>query len=256
MAVRIGVSGTPACCKNAEDGIRWLAERGLHEEVEFVYQVYMKPADAKKIGELAKSLGVELSVHAPYYINLCNPAKLAASEKRILDSCDRAEKMGATVVVFHPGFYGGDKGKAMQVIKKACADMVRKTSVPLGLETMGRQKQFGTLDEVLEVCREVKGCVPVVDFAHIYARNDGKIDFGEILGKLHGHIHSHFTGVEYRNENEVHHLPVMSKKPDFAALVKEIKKRKSDITIICESPLSRAEKNNDAVLMKKIYDSA
>jgi deoxyribonuclease-4 len=250
MPIQIGVAGIPVYADGFEDGLRWLSEHGLAEEVQFVRQVYMTRERAKSVRELNESLKVPLSVHAPYYINLTNPEKSEASKKRILDSCDRAELMGADIVVVHAGYYGSDKQKAIDLITKACWEISKKISVKLGLETMGRQKQFGTLEEVLELCAEVKNCIPVIDFAHIFARNDGSINYGRVLDKVRHlkHIHSHFTGVAYSKGNEKHHLPITSKKPDFSKLVTELKKRKTDIRIICEAPVPA----RDALLMKKL----
>jgi deoxyribonuclease-4 len=253
MPIQIGVAGIPICCKELgfEEGLKWLNQNGLCEEVQFVRQVWMTKERAKAIKELNDSLKVPLSVHAPYYINLANPEKVEASKKRILESCDRAEIIGADIVVFHPGFYGKDKQKAFELVRKACAEMTKQTSVLLGLETMGRQAQFGTVDEILEINKELKNCVLVVDFAHIFARNNGKIDFVEILDKVKkiDHLHSHFTGVAFSNSDEKHHLPVSSNQPNFKELANELKKRKTDIMVICESPLLE----KDALLMKKMF---
>lgn len=253
MAIRIGVAGYPSVCKGLDDSFGWLAKNGLHEEIEFVHNVWMKKEVAKHARELKESYGLGLSVHAPYYVNLCNPEKLEASEKRILDSCDRAETMGADVVVFHPGFYGTlSPEEAYARVRKACEEMAKETSVTLGLETTGKRKAFGTLDENIRLSHDVKGCAPVVDFAHIYARNGGKIDYSEVLQKVSGfkHIHSHFSGIEYTDAGERNHLPIMVKKPDFAALASELKKRKQDIMIICESPYLE----RDALIMKRIAE--
>lgn len=239
MAIRIGVAGIPDYAEGFEDGLEWLSKHGLCEEAQFVRRVWMTEERAKAVRGLNASLKVPLSVHAPYYINLANPEKAEASKKRILDSCDRAELMGAGIVVVHAGYYGGDKQDAVKRITKACGELSKKTSVKLGIETMGRQKQFGTLDEIMEIHEEFKNCVPVIDFSHIFARNNGNIDYAEVLDKVRGqkHIHAHFTGIAYSNGNEKHHLPVASKQPDFEKLVAELKKRKTDITIICEAPV-------------------
>jgi deoxyribonuclease-4 len=252
MAARVGISGIPMACagQGFEAAIRWLSGHGLCEEVQFVRSVWMTPQKARYFAELNKSLKVPLSIHAPYYINLCNPAKVAASKARILASAKVGEILGADVVVFHPGFYGGDKARALELVTKGCREMARETSVLLGLETMGRQAQFGTLDEINAVCHEVKGCVPVLDFAHMYARNNGSIDYGAVLDKVRHlrHLHSHFTSVNYGNGNERNHLPISHKQPDFAPLAKEITRRKLDITIICESPMLE----HDALRMRKM----
>lgn len=250
MAIRIGVAGTPSVCEKIEDALVWLHENGLEEEVEFVRQVWMTKERAEKIKELNKDLGVQLSIHAPYYINLANPQKVEASKKRILDCCDRAERMGAYIVVFHAGYYGKDKEKAHELIYKACSEMSKRTSMLLGLETTGKLTAWGTVDEIMAVNKDLKNCVPVIDFAHLYARAQGKIDYSEVLDKVRKfkHLHSHFSGIEYGPGGERNHLPILSGKPDYRKIAELLIKRKVDITMICESPYLE----RDALIMKKI----
>jgi len=256
----IGPAGIPASAKGSTvDGVRRVAELGLTAmEVEFVYGVRMGMRVAKEVGEVAKEAGVRLSVHAPYYINLCTDdhTKLAASKKRIMDSVERAEAMTADVVVFHPGFYGKlEKAEAFDRVAAACTELADNApkGVKLGLETTGKSGAFGTLYEVVAVCKTVHGCVPVVDFAHIYARNAGRIDYAVVLDALEplglAHVHSHFSNIEYTAKGERNHL-VLDGHPAFRPLAQEILKRKLGITIICESPVLEM----DALRMKKIFE--
>jgi deoxyribonuclease-4 len=259
--VFLGPAGIPASAKGSTiDGIRRVAELGLNAiEVEFVYGVRMGMQMAKEVGAVAKETAVRLSVHAPYYINLCSDdqAKLAASKKRIMESVERAEAMHAEVVVFHPGFYGKlEKAEAFDRVTAACTELADNTpkDVKLGIETTGKSGAFGTLDEVVEVCKSVHGCVPVVDFAHIYARNVGKIDYAAVLDALKplklAHIHSHFSNIEYTAKGERNHL-VLDGHPAFKPLAQEILKRNLGITIICESPVLEL----DALKMKGVIES-
>ncbi len=119
---------------------------------------------------------------------------------------------------------------------------------------------FGNLDELVELCRKVRGCAPVIDFSHIWAREAGKIDYPEIFEKLKPlalkHIHSHFAGMEWTpaklqgHGNERRHLPIKVGEPPFAPLAKEILKRRIDITIISESPVLEL----DSLEMKGIFE--
>ncbi|MBU4502968.1 MAG: endonuclease IV, partial [Nanoarchaeota archaeon] len=86
-----------------------------------------------------------------------------------------------------------------------------------------------------------------------YARQQGKIDFAEVLDKLKmfKHIHSHFSGIEFTDKGERRHLEISSNHPPFKELAKEILKRKNDITIICESPVTWM----DSLEMKNILES-
>ncbi len=113
-----------------EEGVKHSKELGLDAmEVEFTYGVRMSNAEAKKLGEIAKKLGIKLSVHGPYYVNLASKekAKLNASKKRILMSCERAHYLGASPVVFHSGYYQGrTEEEVYKLIKEALID-IQKT---------------------------------------------------------------------------------------------------------------------------------
>ncbi len=172
--------------------------------------------------------------------------------------------MGATVVVVHAGYYGNDREKAGEMIFSACEELASKIKqngwrTLLGLETMGRQSQWGTVEEIVELCRKIKLCVPVLDPAHLYARSGGRIDYKELFDSLEPlklrKLHSHFSGINFfpaaGGGNERNHLPLQEAKgPDFEGYAKEILKRKIDITIISESPVLE----KDSLLMKKIFE--
>jgi deoxyribonuclease-4 len=267
--IYLGPAGVPITARDESTlgGLRRVAELGLNAmEVEFVRGVNMSKEMAKKVGVEAERLGIRLSVHCPYFINLCSTdrAKLEASKKRILDSADRAHLMKADIVVFHPGFYGKlSPEQAVEKVSEACTDLVTKMKrakiegVRLGLETMGKQNTFGTLEEVLEVCRRVEGCVPVIDWAHLYARSNREVKWSDVFEKVkqYKHLHTHFTGVEIKplgpgKGNEKKHLVITSKSPPFEPLGEEILQRRVDITIISESPLLE----KDALLMKEFFE--
>jgi len=221
----------------------------------------MKNSLAEECGKVAKELSVDLSVHAPYYINLSSAeqAKIKASQKRILDSVERAHHMGAHVVVIHPGYYGKmSKEETYDAVKKATKEVIETmkskgfTDVCLGMETTGKHSAFGTLEEIVKLCRQLKRCVPVIDFAHMYARQGGKIDYGKVLDTIKPlkleHIHTHFSNIEFTDKGERRHL-VLDGKPPFEPLAKEIMKRKISITIISESPILE----RDSLKMKHIF---
>jgi len=241
-----------------EEGVRHSKELGLAAmEVEFTYGVRMSNAEAKKVGEIAKKLGIRLSVHAPYYINLASKekAKLSASKKRILQSCERAHHLGASPIVFHSGFYQGrDDDEVYKIIKEVVIDLQKtikqkRWDVKLAPETTGKKSQFAGLDELLRLKKET-GCSICVDFAHLYAREAGKIDFNEIMKKikhLH-HIHCHFSGITYTAKGERSHK--LLDKRFFMPLAKAIKKAKpKSMIIINESP----DVYGDAVKMKEWF---
>lgn len=267
MEIWIGPAGTPTSVSTGTiDGIKEVGKLGLNAmEVQFSHGVRMGVDLAKECKKVSND--VHLSVHAPYYINLLSveKEKVEASRKRILDSAEKAHYMGAEIVVIHCGYYGNlDKGEAYSKMKDEFEWLVdevksNKWKVKLGPETAGKIKQWGRLDEVIRLCDELNGCDPVVDFSHLYATRAGRIDFSEILDKVSvlkvKRLHTHFSGIEWSpikmsgKGNERRHLPISSKKPDYSGLVEEIKKRKLDITLICESPLLE----KDALVMKEMF---
>ena len=240
------------------EGVKHTKELDLAAmEIAFTYGVRMSNAEAKKVGELAKKLKIKLSVHAPYYINLASKekAKLNASKKRILSSCERAHYMNASPVVFHAGFYQErDEEEVFKIIKEAILDLQKTIKekgwkVKLAPEVTGKKSAFAGLDTLLKLKKQT-GCSICVDFAHLYARNNGKIDFDEVMKKIKSlsHIHAHFSGINFTEKGERNHI--LLEKKFFDKIAKAIKKNKpNSITIINESP----DTYGDAVKMKKWF---
>ncbi|OIO62427.1 endonuclease IV [Candidatus Woesearchaeota archaeon CG_4_10_14_0_2_um_filter_33_10] len=254
--IRLGPAGSPM--KSTLEGLGYIKKIGLSAmEVEFTYGVRMQNELAEEIGKLAEKLDIKLSVHAPYYINLASAEKqkIGASKKRILDSCERAHYLKASHVVFHAGFYGKLKeNECYEMIKKEVIEMQdiikeNKWKTELAPETTGKKSQFGSLNEILKLRDEIK-CSICVDFAHLHAR-DNAINYPSVFDQLSGlkHIHSHFSGIEFTDKGERRHL--VMERNDFLPLAKEILKRKTDITIISESPVTW----EDSLKMKNIIET-
>jgi len=265
--IYLGTAGIPISTKSRDtiEGIKRIRELGLNAmEVEFVQGVRMKAEKAKEAGNIAKSLNVRLSVHAPYFINLCSedPEKVNSSKKRIIDSADRANVMNADTIAIHIAFYGkmGSK-ECYNKIKSELGDVVdiakdNGIKVKFGIETMAKETAFGTLDEVISISKEIKSVVPYIDWAHTFGRQGGKIDYGEIIDRLIkelniSHINSHFESLEIRNGKYVDvHRSIIYNTPPFEPLAREILKRDISTTLICESP----ELERDALIMKDIIE--
>jgi len=265
----LGPAGVPIASKDRSTlgGIKCVAELGLNAfECEFVRGVKMSSKMAEEIGKLAKDLGVQLTVHAPYFINLLSEAVpiVEGSKKRILDSLDRAERMGAKAVVVHAGYYGGmPKEKALEEMKKVTEEIlesmekngIKKTL--LAYETMAKESQFAGLDELLMLMKQVKSkqLTVCVDFGHLFVRYNGKADYQSILEKLKDfdHVYSHFSNMKFNINTKKFsdvHMPIDSH-PAFKPLAEEIMKRKMNITIISESPILE----QDSLKMKRIFEN-
>ncbi len=277
MKVFIGPAGVPLSCPKSGtiNGIKCVAELGLNlMEVQFVRSVRMKEEKAKEAGEIARELGVRLSVHAPYYINLASERK-EVIERSVEDWLYKASKlgylMGAKFIVFHPAAYGKrEPEEVFEIVKKNVKRILRKLdeediNVYLAPETMGKKGQFGSIDEIVNLVKEIRHpklrfCL---DFAHMHARDQGRFKekkhFNEIFEKIYEELgeeylkelHIHFSSIEYTEKGEKAHLPLEEKEPDFEILADVLKEWKGyikELEIVSESPILE----KDALLMKKI----
>jgi deoxyribonuclease-4 len=261
----LGPAGHPLDSKGTEDGIPLLKEMGLNAmEVQYTYGIRTKLETAERFGELAKRNGIRISCHAPYYINLNSRDRgvLKKSRMWIHRSAEMMNAWGGHMLIHHPGFRHGMKPSTVTKNVKSrltgCAKRVRDEGwdVLIGLETTGKRAGFGTLEEVIEICQDVEGTYPVIDWAHAHARDQGRFekirDFEEYLQRYEefttDFLHCHFSCIEYGNRGEKRHLEMEAKSPDFSKLAKVMKKRKYDITIISESPIL----DKDSLRMKEI----
>jgi deoxyribonuclease-4 len=135
-----------------------------------------------------------------------------------------------------------------------------KIKTKIALETMGKQKVFGSIEEIVSVCKHVKDIVPAIDLGHIHARGNGCLkereDFEALFEKLKPlhlrHYLIHITGVLYEKGNEYYHLPIKKGDMPLAPLIDLIIDKKFNVTLISESPLLE----HDAVYIKLQVEKA
>jgi deoxyribonuclease-4 len=252
--IRVGPAGYPEGSKGPRDAVERAAGRGFSAlEVQFVRQAQMSEEKAQEAGARAKQLDVLLSAHAPYYINF-NSADRETVEKShdwVMRTARIAHRLGAVIIVVHAAAYAGRSAEEATAAVVAGVQRCRSAmdeegvgDVLLGLETMGKRGSWGTVQEIGEVMRKVRGVVPVVDFAHLHARSGGGLrtaeDFSAVLDEVaaihRGRLHCHYSCVEFTEAGERRHLPLSKKQPDFALLANALEGRKMELTIISETP--------------------
>ena len=94
---------------HTEQAPAYLKARGLDcFEYSFGRGVRMTEDKAISIGEAFASENVEISVHAPYFINFANPddEMAAKSYNYVLESAEKCRLMGGKRIVFHPATQG------------------------------------------------------------------------------------------------------------------------------------------------------
>jgi deoxyribonuclease-4 len=268
-----GTAGVPfsAADDSSLSGIERVKALGLDAmEIEFVNGVKMGFDTAAKVRETAARLGVRLSVHAPYHINFNseNPGIRLQSRERLLKTARVAAACGAPSVVFHAAFYGPDTAeRTYQAVRQELAavqSVVRSERLPVALrvETMGKRAQFGSLDEVLSLCRDVDGLQPCLDFSHLYAR-EGKInsydDFERVLTKVARKlgprslrdVHIHIAGIHFGDKGEIKHLNLEETAFRYDEWLQVLRDLGVEGLVVCESP----NLEGDAVMLKKLYEA-
>lgn len=260
--------------KSTLEAPAWVRSKGLDA---YEYQagngITASEATLAKIGEAARAEGIKMSLHTPYYISLSG----VETEKRLksLDYINKslraAELLGADTIVIHSG--SAAKISREEAMALACdtlervADMVGETKIRLGLETMGKINQLGTLDEVIDLCRTSPIFHPVVDFGHLNARERGFFTDADSYRRIFDTIanglgddyartlHCHFSKIEYTSAGEKKHLTFADEVfgPLFEPLADAIAKEGICPRIICESAGTMAE---DAIYMKNSYMNA
>ena len=266
-----GTGGVPHSAHKATtvSGIERIHELGLGcMELEFVQGVRMSETAAHQVAETAARTGIKLSAHAPYFINLNarEPEKIAASKERLLKTAHIASLCGAVSIVFHAAFYLGDPPhKTYQTVKKHLAEMVDQLKgkyheVWLRPEVTGKPSQFGTIEEILDLCTELEGLAPCLDFAHWHARtaeSNSYSEFASILTQVKARLgqtaldnmHIHLSGIRYGQKGEISHLNLKDSDLEYTELLQALKDYDIKGLVICESP----NLEGDAQLLKLTY---
>ena len=227
-------------------------------------------ASLRAVGAKAKEHGILMSLHTPYFISLSgvDPEKRLKSIDYIQKSLWAADLLGADTIVIHSGSAAKiSREEAMSLSKdtlEKVAEAVGDTSIRLGIETMGKINQLGTLSEVIEQCRVSPIYAPVVDFGHLNARTVGgafpdvdsyrrvfdeiAVGLGDSFAK---NLHCHFSKIAYTSAGEKKHLTFADEEfgPAFEPLAEAIIKDGLTPRIICESDGTMAE---DALYMKNL----
>ncbi len=269
--IRFGPAGRPISYKGKTTQVcDYIKEIGLNAfEYQATYGVKISKQSALELGENATRNDVLISMHAPYYINLCSQKEdtVKNSITRLVQSANAGNWMNSYRTVFHMGFYTKySHEEAMKKCKDAISNLLEKVEA-LGIknytfapETTGKKSQFGSLDELIDICGSFDNFAPTVDFAHVHARSGGSIktkeDYAKIFDKIEDELglkslHSHFTKIEYTDAGEKKHhiLADQNFGPPLTPLLELISENGFNVTLICETPYIEV----DSLEMKKEY---
>ena len=264
--------------KSTMESPAWVKAHGLDIfEYSFGKGYMLSSETAKAIGNKFKDFGIELSLHAPYFINFANPSEEMYEKTKgyIRNGIKYLRLMNAKRLIFHPGSCGkAERDDAFALTKqrlKELMDELEKEGLLEGIwicpETMGKMMQLGTVEEILELCELNDHLIPAFDFGHINSRTGGtlktkddfKAIFEESIAKIGfertKNCHIHFSKIEYGGKGEIRHLNFDDTVygPNFEPLAQCLVEMGLTPNIICESAGMQTE---DAVQMKNFYENA
>ena len=224
-------------------------------EVGFVGGFKLDYPLVERLGEAARAHDVALSVHAPLagfmgHLDLGKKYRMAVG---MLDhTAGLAAACGAEVVVFHPGFLlGREREQALDDVVEQLGLLGERLEakgrlVPFGVEVMGRVRELGSLEDVVELAARVPFVRPVLDFAHLHATSDGAYTdmepFAAALEAADGVLdpgapfHVHFSDIAYANRNETKHLPYGEGTLRAEPLAAALARFERPATVISEAP--------------------
>lgn len=260
--------------KESVQAPKWLYEMGLTSyEYSFTLGRYVSEKTASAIKAEALKYGIEMSVHAPYFINFCNDS-LESQEKNakyLISSLNGVRNLGGKRCIFH-------SGTQMKLERKEALDILKRNFMKFlpvfydngfdGLwlmpETMGKYSQVGNVDEILEIASWDKSIIPCFDFGHINCIMQGalktKDDFKAILEKgidkigfeKMNNCHIHFSKIKYGDKGEIAHLTFDDNVfgPNFEPMIDALVELKLNPDVICESKGTQAV---DAKKMAEYY---
>lgn len=270
-----GVVGAPLSTPKKPGGsvgaIMRCAELDLYAfELGWVRSINVTEATCAAIKQQGVASKVGLSVHATYFFNInALPEEWPKSRKRLMDACHYGHLAGATDIIFHPGSYFlQPPDVVLKFIIPRLRDMVKElrdngNPVTLRPETMGKSAMLGSFDDVLEMCTEVEGVQPCIDFAHLHARpGDGSVnsyaEWDALLKKLKKKLgpqalktmHIHLSGIEYGPKGEKNHVKFADGDLKYKDLLRALADNKCGGRILCESPIME----EDAALLMKTWN--
>ena len=259
--------------RSSADAPDFVRDKGLDcYEYEAGRGIAGSPETLLEIGRRSRAYGIAVSIHSPYFVSLSSvePEKRVKSVGYLRETAEAGALLGAGLMVVHAGSAAKiSRETAMEYASETLRmtdEMLAETGIPIvvGLETMGKLNQLGTLDEVLTLCKLSPRFAPVVDFGHMNAREQGLFktvdDYKRVFDRIAAvlspehadKLHCHFSKIEYTAMGEKKHLTFADTQygPDPMLFVQAIRELGVSPTVISESAGTQSE---DALLMKNAY---
>lgn len=225
-------------------------------------------SDLHQTRALARALDVDLTLHAPYYVDFFGSQEARdRSIRQIQWAGVLADGLGARLTLTHLGFYGpGDRADSVHELSQITQNVAgwlkgfSEGRVRIGIEPSGHPDVFGSREEVLDVAHRVRGVVPVLNLPHLAARERTSFEdpaqlapvIDQFVEASGGELYLNFSGVEFYGPGEFRLTPIKRGHVRFDPLADLLADRDYDVTVISSSPLLE----HDAMYMKLLYERA
>ncbi len=257
--VHFGPAGYPADSRGKVERVfQILADAGMNAlEYAAVHGLRTSEEKAKLIGDLARQHNIRMSMHAAYYISIASkdPQIRERSRQRLIKALKFAPLMAVKRIVFHPGTFGGLGPEDAYIVIRDSLRSIWEEAGHLGdgaflaPEIAGKLSMFGSIEQIIRLCQDVDGCIPTIDWAHLYARRQGELtdkesylkimsQFENELGNLFlDNMHFHISAIAYTTKGEASHKPFGGEwGPDLYPLMEIVHEVGYKPTFICETP--------------------
>ena len=269
-----GTAGVPNSVEkknNPIEGVKKVHELGLDcMQLEFAHGVRMKEETSTALRKISYELNIPLTSHGPYYINLNarEQDKIDSSVERIIQTAKISDLCGAESMTFHAAFYMKDSPydvfdlveKSMSVIEQRLNRL--DIEIELRPELTGKTSQFGSLEELIQLTKQISSCLLCLDFSHLYARTKKYNSYHEFtkilqivekeLGREQlNNVHIHISGVSSNPKGDLKHLNLDESDFNWKDLIRCLKDHNCLGYMICDSP----NREEDALKLKNYYMS-
>ena len=269
-----GTAGSPLSTpkrNNPIEGVKRIHELGLDSmQLEFTHGVRMKEEVSSELRKISYELNIPLTSHGPYYINLNarEQDKIDSSVERIIQTAKISDLCGADSMTFHAAFYMKDSPydvfdlveKSMNVIEERLSRL--DIEIELRPELTGKTSQFGSLEELIQLTKQVNSCLLCLDFSHLYARTkkfNTYEEFCSVLATIEEslgreqleNMHVHLSGISSNSKGDLKHLNFEDSDFNWKDLIRALRHYKCRGHIISNSP----NLEEDALMLKNYYMS-
>jgi deoxyribonuclease-4 len=292
--VKFGVAGYPIAFDKSEyrkdrlNIFKWLSSIGLDAfEMQMTYGPRTKEDTCREMRLMAADYNIRITVHAAYYIVFTSSEsqKIEQSKETLKRTYELADLLGSDIIVLHPGpLYGERSDIVADRFINNLNDFFNgfgQDKIGLFLETAGKKGQLGSVEEIIQFSKEIKGCFPCFDFGHIHARTVGSLnneknikqlfEAMQSLGAFNNKYHIHYTPIHYGFQGEKVHkaindmypitkqmslfddninINVEHYHPRYEPIIQSLIDINADCTVISETHNSQEE---GALAMKNYY---